>query len=169
MRTGRALTGVVRRIFGSQGENTTKAALRAAFAIVEIRSHSTSRGPLQPFREAERPLGNMTQFETRFINRKKDYRKLQPDHIFALCPSQLHPRIIRKNVPWKGNWPEELPLRQLPLGAQGSAVIYSLIETAKENGLNPYRYLLHLFMEAPAQARIDENWILKLLPICTTA
>ena len=28
-----------------------------------------------------------------------------------------------------------------PLGAQGSAVIFSLIETAKENGLDPYRYL----------------------------
>lgn len=29
-----------------------------------------------------------------------------------------------------------------PLGARASAVIYSLIETAKENGLDPYRYLL---------------------------
>ena len=29
-----------------------------------------------------------------------------------------------------------------PDGAQASSVIYSLIETAKENGLDPYRYLL---------------------------
>ena len=29
-----------------------------------------------------------------------------------------------------------------PDGAQSSAVIYSLIETAKENGLDPYRYLV---------------------------
>lgn len=34
VRTGRALTGAVRRIFGSQGGNTTKAAQRAAFAIM---------------------------------------------------------------------------------------------------------------------------------------
>ena len=26
-------------------------------------------------------------------------------------------------------------------GAQSSAIVYSLIETAKENGLDPYRYL----------------------------
>ena len=51
-----------------------------------------------------------------------------------------------------------------PLGAQGSAVIYSLIETAKENGLDPYRYLLRLLTEAPAQASIGEDWCTKLLP-----
>ena len=31
-----------------------------------------------------------------------------------------------------------------PWGAQGSAVIYSMIETAKESGLDPYRYLTWL-------------------------
>ena len=31
-----------------------------------------------------------------------------------------------------------------PGGVQASAAIYSLIETAKENGLNPYQYLLWL-------------------------
>lgn len=30
----------------------------------------------------------------------------------------------------------------------GSSVIYSLIETAKENGLNPYRYLLWVLQNA---------------------
>ncbi|MEG0597693.1 MAG: transposase domain-containing protein, partial [Oscillospiraceae bacterium] len=28
-------------------------------------------------------------------------------------------------------------------------MIYSLIETAKENGLDPYRYLLWIFRTAP--------------------
>lgn len=32
-------------------------------------------------------------------------------------------------------------LANTPNGAQGSAVIYSLIETAKENGLDPFKYL----------------------------
>ena len=36
-----------------------------------------------------------------------------------------------------------------PLGAQSSAVIYSLIETAKENGLDPYSYLVSVFERAP--------------------
>ena len=34
-------------------------------------------------------------------------------------------------------------------GAQASAVIYSLMETAKENGLDPYRYLLWILRNTP--------------------
>jgi hypothetical protein len=34
-------------------------------------------------------------------------------------------------------------------GAQSSAMAYSVIETAKANGLNPYQYLLHLLTELP--------------------
>jgi hypothetical protein len=29
----------------------------------------------------------------------------------------------------------------VPKGAEASAIIYSMVETAKENGLDPYRYL----------------------------
>ena len=34
-------------------------------------------------------------------------------------------------------------------GVQASANLYSLIETAKANGLEPYAYLRHLFTELP--------------------
>ena len=34
-------------------------------------------------------------------------------------------------------------------GAQASAVIYSLVETAKANGLNIYRYFEYLLTELP--------------------
>ena len=34
-------------------------------------------------------------------------------------------------------------------GAKSSAVIYSLVETAKENGLNPYAYFKYLLTELP--------------------
>ena len=34
-------------------------------------------------------------------------------------------------------------------GAKASAVIFSIIETAKENGLNPYAYLSYIFKKAP--------------------
>ena len=37
-------------------------------------------------------------------------------------------------------------------GAQSSAMIYSLIETAKENGLAPYCYFIHVLTEAPGLA-----------------
>ncbi len=36
-----------------------------------------------------------------------------------------------------------------PRGADASATIYSLIETAKANDLEPYRYLRYLFERLP--------------------
>lgn len=51
-----------------------------------------------------------------------------------------------------------------PLGAQSSAVLYSLIETAKENGLDPYRYLVWLLGAAPTLASVDQDWGTKLTP-----
>ncbi len=36
-----------------------------------------------------------------------------------------------------------------PKGARSSSVIFSLIETAKENGLNPFTYLSYIFRNAP--------------------
>lgn len=36
-----------------------------------------------------------------------------------------------------------------PSGAKGSATIFSLIETARENSLDPYRYLTWIFQTAP--------------------
>lgn len=49
-------------------------------------------------------------------------------------------------------------------GAQSSAIVYSLIETAKENGIDPYRYLVHVLARAPALAAAGENWAAELLP-----
>ena len=36
-----------------------------------------------------------------------------------------------------------------PKGAKSSAIVYSIIESAKANGLNPYNYLLYLFTALP--------------------
>ena len=53
----------------------------------------------------------------------------------------------------------------VPKGAEASAVIYSLIETAKENGLDPYRYLTWLMREAPKlDMRADEQ-VARLMPV----
>ena len=42
-------------------------------------------------------------------------------------------------------------------GAQSSAVAYSIIETAKANGLNPYKYLLYLFTKLPSVLTKNPN------------
>ena len=36
-----------------------------------------------------------------------------------------------------------------PRGARASAIMFSIIETAKENGLNPFKYLVYVFQNAP--------------------
>ena len=41
-------------------------------------------------------------------------------------------------------------------GAQASANLYSLIETAKANGLNPYDYLQHIFKELPNVQSVEQ-------------
>lgn len=51
-----------------------------------------------------------------------------------------------------------------PLGAKSSAVIFSLIETARENGLDPYRYLTWVLGVAPKTSIHDTNWAEKLIP-----
>ena len=51
-----------------------------------------------------------------------------------------------------------------PLGAKASAVIYSLIETAKENELDPYQYLLWVLEQAPKLAVDNGNWAERLTP-----
>ena len=45
---------------------------------------------------------------------------------------------------------------QTPEGAKASATLYSLIEMAKANGLEPYRYLRHLFENLPHAYTADE-------------
>jgi Transposase and inactivated derivatives len=54
-------------------------------------------------------------------------------------------RSIKPFVIGRKNW----LFANTPRGAKASAVIYSIIETAKENGLNPYDYLSYIFERAP--------------------
>ncbi len=47
-------------------------------------------------------------------------------------------------------------------GANSSANLYSLVETAKSNGLEPYAYLRHVFTELPKAQTVED--IERLLP-----
>ena len=51
-----------------------------------------------------------------------------------------------------------------PGGAQSSAVVFSLIQTAIENGLDPYRYLAYIFKHAPVLFEKTTDWVTPLLP-----
>ena len=52
-----------------------------------------------------------------------------------------------------------------PRGANASAVMFSIIETAKENGLNPFKYLVYVFKNAPnSDIRNNPDLLSCLLP-----
>jgi transposase len=51
-----------------------------------------------------------------------------------------------------------------PKGATASAVMFSIIQTAIENDLDPYAYLTYIFREAPKMAANNEEWISAMLP-----
>ena len=51
-----------------------------------------------------------------------------------------------------------------PRGATSSAVIFSIIQTAIANGLDPYLYLKYIFTEAPKKKAKGEDWVVDMLP-----
>ncbi|MEK5382431.1 IS66 family transposase [Niallia sp. FSL W8-0635] len=55
-----------------------------------------------------------------------------------------------------------------PNGARASAIIYSIVETAIANGLNPYYYLRYLFEQLPNLDLTDHDNVDQLLPWSTT-
>ena len=85
-----------------------------------------------------------------------EHAQLTPDN--NACEQAIRPFVVgRKNWLFSGS----------PRGAAASATLYSLIETAKANGLEPYRYLRELFEKLPhAHTHAD---YLSLLPTARPA
>jgi hypothetical protein len=70
-------------------------------------------------------------------------------------------RSIKPFVIGRKNWLFAIT----PKGAKASAVIYSIVETAKENGLNPFEYLTYVFKNAPySDIENNPDFLDKLLP-----
>lgn len=69
-------------------------------------------------------------------------------------------RSIRPFTIGRKNW----VFSNTPKGAAASARFYSVIETAKENGLNPYEYLKYIFETAPNLDLSDSDAAAELLP-----
>ena len=73
-------------------------------------------------------------------------------------------RSIKPFVIGRKNW----LFTNTPRGARASAVIYSIVETAKENNLNPLAYLTYLFEQLPNIDTKDPGELDKLLPWSAT-
>ena len=70
---------------------------------------------------------------------------------------QCAENAIRPFVIGRKNW----LFSDTPRGAQANANLYSLIETAKSNNIEPYNYLFRVFEELP-KTKTEED--LKALP-----
>jgi transposase len=81
-----------------------------------------------------------------------DHADLTPDNNAA-------ENAIRPFVLGRKNW----LICGSPEGAECSCIMYSLIETAKANGLNVFDYLMTLFHFAPSAVK-EKDWV-RLLPI----
>jgi transposase len=80
------------------------------------------------------------------------------DSGYATPDNNLAENAIRPFCVGRRNW----LFAGTPDGAQASATIYSLIESAKANQLEPYKYLRYLFEKLPFAETVDEYK--KLLP-----
>lgn len=69
-------------------------------------------------------------------------------------------RALRPFVIGRKNW----LFANTPRGARASAVVYSPVETAKENGLDPQRYLEHVLTRLPNLGPDDKAGLEELLP-----
>ena len=69
-------------------------------------------------------------------------------------------RSIKPFVIGRNNW----LFANTPKGATAGATIYSIIETAKENGLNPLAYLTYAFEQLPNIDTKDPMTVDRLLP-----
>jgi len=80
------------------------------------------------------------------------------DASFITPDNNAAERAIRPFVIGRKNW----LFSNTPRGAHASAAIYSLVESAKANNLEPYRYLRYLFTHLPEASSKDE--LKQLLP-----
>ena len=84
------------------------------------------------------------------LNAEKYLRVFLDDGLVPIDNSASE-RAIRPFAVGRKNW----QLIDTVNGAQASAIIYSIVETAKANNLKPYEYLRHLLTELPR--RLDEK------------
>ena len=99
-----------------------------------------------------KPSGKLKEAVTYAVNQKE-----------CLCVFLYHGEIEASNnqvenaqrgvVVGRKNW----LFCDTPKGAEASVIIYSILETAKANGLNPEKYLMHIFTVLPDRFAKDPN------------
>jgi hypothetical protein len=74
--------------------------------------------------------------------------------------NNLAERAVRPFVIGRNNW----LFANTPAGAESSAIVYSIVETAKANGLIPRSYMEHLLTMMPDMDLSNRSSLMQLLP-----
>lgn len=106
------------------------------------------------------PKSKLYKAFTYAINQKEGLMNFLQDGNIAIS-NNLAENSIRPFTVGRKNW----LFSGSPEGAKASATVYSIIETAKANNINPYDYLLYIFKFMPG-VRFDEEpeWLEDFLP-----
>ena len=103
------------------------------------------------------PPGGLLGIAVSYTLNQWDRLKVYLDDGRLLPDNNLAENAIRPFVVGRKNW----LFSATPAGAHASAALYSLIETAKANGLEPYWYLRYLFERLPtAKTESDHKALL---------
>ena len=105
------------------------------------------------------PKSKLGEAITYSINQKKYLERYLLDGRLEISNNRAE-RSIKPFVIGRKNW----LFSNTPKGAEASAIIYSIVETAKENGLDPFSYLQYLFEQLPNISTNDYAALTGLLP-----
>jgi len=108
-----------------------------------------------------------------YAQNQKPYLSAFLDHGEVDISNNFAENAIRPFVVGRKNW----LFSDTTKGAESSAVVYSLVETAKANGLNPHTYLFQLLSELPYLGRNSSQndldfflpWQPKIQAVCVAS
>ena len=105
--------------------------------------------------------GSKLEAAVKYSKNQKEYLCTFLDNIEADISNNLAENCIRPFVVGRKNW----LFCDTVKGADSSAIVYSLVETAKANGVDPYSYLLRVLTFMPLIGKTPPNDVLdKLMP-----
>ncbi|MED1872043.1 IS66 family transposase, partial [Brevibacillus borstelensis] len=90
------------------------------------------------------PKSKLSEALTYALNHKEEFMNYLKDGNCSIS-NNLAENSIRPFTIGRRNW----LFSGSPKGASASAAVYSIIESAKANGLNPYKYLYFIFKNLP--------------------
>ena len=102
---------------------------------------------------------NLGKAVTYALNQKEKLNNFLLDGHIEISNNRAE-NAIRPFVTGRKNW----LFSDTQRGAKASAIVYSIIETAKANQLNPYMYLVFLFTELPNLKELTVELLISFLP-----